>query len=65
MRVYEDLTALKDRYSDIFVALGNFDGVHLGHQRLIGEAVATAQRVNGSSAVLTFDPHPLSVYDQK
>lgn len=61
MRVHEDLTGLKDRYSDIFVALGNFDGIHLGHQRLIGEAVASAQRVNGSSAVLTFNPHPLSI----
>ncbi|MCL4442324.1 MAG: bifunctional riboflavin kinase/FAD synthetase [Firmicutes bacterium] len=61
MRVYESLTGLKDRYPNITVALGNFDGIHLGHQRLIGEAVANARRNNGTAAVLTFHPHPMAV----
>jgi len=61
LRVYDSLTGLKDRYSNIIVALGNFDGLHLGHQRLIGEAVALARRSNGTAAVLTFYPHPLTV----
>lgn len=61
MRVYEGLNGLRHRYEKIVVALGNFDGIHLGHQRLIGEAVATSRRNNGTSAVLTFDPHPLAV----
>ncbi|MEW6065305.1 MAG: bifunctional riboflavin kinase/FAD synthetase [Bacillota bacterium] len=61
MRVYESLTGLKDRYPNITVALGNFDGIHLGHQRLIGEAVAIARRNNGTAAVLTFHPHPMAV----
>jgi riboflavin kinase/FMN adenylyltransferase len=40
------------------VALGNFDGVHLGHQQLISEVVNLAKKINGTPAVLTFFPHP-------
>lgn len=61
MRVYENLSGLKDRYASITLALGNFDGIHLGHQRLIGEAVEIARGNNGIAAVLTFDPHPMQV----
>jgi riboflavin kinase/FMN adenylyltransferase len=43
------------------VAIGNFDGVHRGHQAIITEAVRRAAEVNGTSMVLTFDPHPVSV----
>src|SRR5215470_2662651 len=43
------------------LALGNFDGVHLGHQRLLRVAVDAARRVAGEPAVLTFEPHPAQV----
>jgi len=43
------------------VTLGNFDGIHLGHQALIGGTVAEAKRLGISSVVLTFEPHPLKV----
>jgi riboflavin kinase/FMN adenylyltransferase len=43
------------------VAIGNFDGVHRGHQAIIAEAVRRAADINGTSVVLTFDPHPVSV----
>ena len=43
------------------VALGNFDGVHLGHRRIIERAVATARSLGGSSVVYTFDPHPVRI----
>ena len=43
------------------VTLGNFDGIHLGHQALIKNAVADAKRLAVRSAVLTFEPHPLRV----
>ena len=42
-------------------ALGTFDGVHLGHQKLIGTAVALAREYGTCSAALTFDRHPLSL----
>lgn len=43
------------------LALGVFDGIHLGHQELISKAVASAQRLGGLSGVVTFEPHPIAV----
>lgn len=43
------------------MALGNFDGLHRGHQVLIHQAVKRAQDRRGTSVVLTFEPHPLKV----
>jgi riboflavin kinase / FMN adenylyltransferase len=43
------------------VAIGNFDGVHLGHQRLLDEAVAAAATLGGDAVAYTFDPHPARV----
>jgi riboflavin kinase/FMN adenylyltransferase len=41
--------------------IGNFDGVHLGHQKLLTEVTEEARRVHGTSVVITFRPHPLEV----
>jgi len=43
------------------LALGMFDGVHLGHQHVLRHALAHAATVAGASVALTFDPHPLAV----
>lgn len=43
------------------VTVGNFDGVHLGHQALATVAVGDAGALGGTSVVLTFDPHPSRV----
>ena len=43
------------------VTLGNFDGIHVGHQALIAGAVADARDFSIPSVVLTFEPHPLRV----
>jgi riboflavin kinase/FMN adenylyltransferase len=42
-------------------AIGNFDGVHVGHQRLLDLARARATALGGQALVLTFDPHPAKV----
>lgn len=47
----------------ILLTIGNFDGVHLGHQALIGEMVEAARRQQRWAGVLTFDPHPLTVLE--
>ncbi len=44
------------------IAIGNFDGVHRGHQALLAEARARAQARGGASAVLTFAPHPARLF---
>jgi riboflavin kinase / FMN adenylyltransferase len=43
------------------VTIGNFDGVHLGHQAVLKLVKQRAQEMNGTVVVLTFDPHPLRV----
>lgn len=42
----------------VVIAAGCFDGVHLGHQAVIGQAVNQAKALGGEAWVLTFDPHP-------
>ncbi|MEX2138755.1 MAG: bifunctional riboflavin kinase/FAD synthetase [Pirellulales bacterium] len=41
------------------VAIGNFDGVHRGHAKIIERLLAVAEQVNGPAVVFTFDPHPV------
>ncbi len=63
MKVYRSLDEAKASGSlrGCAVAIGNFDGVHLGHQRLIMLARKRARARGGPAAVLTFDPHPVRV----
>ena len=44
------------------VALGNFDGFHLGHQAVVGRAVAMAKKRQAPVIVATFDPHPIRYF---
>ncbi|HET6372890.1 MAG TPA: bifunctional riboflavin kinase/FAD synthetase, partial [Candidatus Polarisedimenticolia bacterium] len=43
------------------VAIGNFDGVHLGHRKIIETVTERARALSGTSILMTFDPHPLSI----
>ena len=45
----------------LHLALGVFDGIHIGHQAVIARAVKAAARDGGLAGVLTFDPHPIRV----
>jgi len=40
------------------VSIGNFDGVHLGHARIVARLVAVARELSGPAVVFTFEPHP-------
>ncbi len=51
----------KSPLKDPVVTLGNFDGVHLGHQAIFKQVVAWALDTGGTSATFTFEPHPLKV----
>lgn len=61
MKLLRDLTALTDDFRAGAVAIGNFDGVHLGHARIIGRLVERARQVGGPAVVFTFDPHPVRI----
>jgi len=43
------------------LVIGNFDGVHIGHQAVLRQAVAEARSLGLSTSVLTFDPHPAAI----
>jgi len=45
-------------YSGQVIALGSFDGVHLGHQQILSRAYQIASKLHGTTAVLTYDPLP-------
>ncbi|HUG91130.1 MAG TPA: bifunctional riboflavin kinase/FAD synthetase [Planctomycetaceae bacterium] len=59
----KQLTGFADSsaYRGGFVAIGNFDGVHRGHQRMIAALVAHARREHVPAVVLTFDPPPVEI----
>ncbi len=61
MQLYTDLQQIQRPFSKAFVTIGNFDGVHLGHQMLFSEVVGKAYRHDGTSVAVTFDPHPLKI----
>ncbi|MDB3891938.1 bifunctional riboflavin kinase/FAD synthetase [Alphaproteobacteria bacterium] len=49
---------------ELCAAIGNFDGVHKGHQKVVEAAVRAAQEAGMVSAVITFDPHPREYFRQ-
>ncbi|SCM66808.1 bifunctional riboflavin kinase/FAD synthetase [Donghicola eburneus] len=58
MRIIRDHQYIAPENKGASVAIGNFDGVHLGHQAVIDLARAGAQRLNAPLGVMTFEPHP-------
>jgi riboflavin kinase/FMN adenylyltransferase len=65
MQIFSTITNLTKEYTNIVVALGTFDGVHLGHQNIIKQAIRLAKSIQGTSVVFTFSNHPLGVISPK
>ena len=63
MTVYENINDLNDSIDDenLSLTIGNFDGVHLGHQQLISDVLKHCEKNNESLAIMTFTPHPRMV----
>ncbi len=61
MIVAHDIKELTGSIEGACVTIGNFDGVHLGHQQLIKLACSRAKAAKRVCVVVTFDPHPLRV----
>ncbi len=57
----DDFTGVPARARGVFLAVGNFDGVHLGHAHLIGRLRARADAAGVPALALTFDPHPIAL----
>jgi riboflavin kinase/FMN adenylyltransferase len=61
VKLLRDLDGLPDAVRHGAMAIGNFDGVHLGHARIIQRLVAQARELGGPAVVFTFDPHPVKL----
>jgi riboflavin kinase/FMN adenylyltransferase len=61
MKVVSDAAALPSDARPVCAAIGVFDGVHLGHQRVLHQTITDAARHQAVSVVVTFDRHPNAI----
>jgi len=61
MRIIRGLNGLQETFPRPVITLGNFDGVHLGHQAILQKVIERARIIGGTSMAFTFEPHPLKV----
>jgi len=57
LKIYQDIKDFP-KASTAIVTVGTFDGLHLGHQKIIHRMIALAKENNGETVLVTFDPHP-------
>ncbi len=65
MKIIRDINSLSSISKPISLTIGNFDGVHLGHQFLLQHLKDLSSKQNSESLVITFENHPRSVLDTK
>jgi len=61
MQIIKGIENFKESFMNSVVTLGNFDGVHLGHQEIFRRVKEEASKIHGEGMVITFEPHPLKV----
>ncbi|MBC8393941.1 MAG: bifunctional riboflavin kinase/FAD synthetase [Deltaproteobacteria bacterium] len=64
MELIEHIENIKEPFKNAVITIGNFDGVHIGHQSLFHEVVERAHTLGGTSIAMTFEPHPIRVLKQ-
>ncbi|ABM08652.1 riboflavin kinase/FMN adenylyltransferase [Pseudarthrobacter sp. PvP004] len=62
VHIWNDPTEVPKDFGPTVVTIGNFDGVHRGHQHVLSQLTDTAKRHNIPSVAVTFDPHPAQVH---
>ncbi|MEJ7675123.1 MAG: adenylyltransferase/cytidyltransferase family protein [Chitinophagaceae bacterium] len=60
MQVHRDINNLPN-FKNAVITIGTFDGVHTGHLQIIKQLKEEAEKINGESVIITFDPHPRMV----
>ncbi len=65
MDIIKDLDNIKEPFKNAVITIGNFDGVHIGHQALFHEVLEKADQLDGTSISMTFEPHPMRVLKKK
>jgi riboflavin kinase/FMN adenylyltransferase len=61
MKIFNQLEKITQAFKAAVITIGNFDGVHIGHQVLFHEVVEKADAIDGTSIAMTFEPHPMRV----
>jgi riboflavin kinase/FMN adenylyltransferase len=61
LSAFASISDLSTLPGPLFLAIGVFDGVHLGHQAVLGRALEDARKAGGTAVAVTFDPHPVRV----
>ena len=61
MKIIDRLENISQPFKNAVITIGNFDGVHIGHQALFHEVIERAADIDGTSIAMTFEPHPLRV----
>ncbi|WP_432204990.1 bifunctional riboflavin kinase/FAD synthetase [Cetobacterium somerae] len=61
MKIIEDILLTKEKFENTYVAIGAFDGIHMGHRELISQAVEKAKKTGGKAVVFTFLNHPMEI----
>jgi riboflavin kinase/FMN adenylyltransferase len=61
MQLIQHLDEITAPFKNAVITIGNFDGVHIGHQALFYEVIENSQALDGTSIAMTFEPHPLRV----
>ena len=64
MKIFRNLQEITVANKPLTVVLGNFDGVHLGHQNLIKMAQSISKGMDGTTLIFTFHPHPQMVFNK-
>lgn len=64
MKLFENLEDINRPFQKAVITIGNFDGVHIGHQALFHEVIEKADMLDGTSVAMTFEPHPVRVLKQ-
>ena len=61
MKIIRTLDTVQPDLQDCIMTIGNFDGIHLAHQKIIRKVVEEARKINRRGVVMTFEPHPQKV----
>lgn len=61
MQIIQDIETIKEPFKSAVITIGNFDGVHIGHQALFHEVIERAEAIDGTAIAMTFEPHPIRV----
>ena len=64
MKLIDNIESITKPFDNAVITIGNFDGVHIGHQALFHEVIEKADAINGTSVAMTFNPHPVRVLKQ-